>query len=616
MNWLHYLIEANIYLGVFYLCYCLFLNNDTHYTLGRFYLIFSCIAAFILPLTQVSILKPVLPEMEIVELPVQVKTMQASVPQLQTAEPVTRFTFNDVLIYLYITGAVIALLVFAFRLRKLYLLTRNKHALYQGQYKLINLEDEHTAFSFFNYLFIGKNIPQAETIIAHEMVHIRQKHSADIIFLELVKVINWFNPFVYLLQRSLKTIHEYIADDQTAAREQDALSYSSFLLNNAYGIQGTTITHSFFNYNLLKKRIIMLNKNRSGKLARLKYLAALPLCAGMLCASTLVFSKDYGVIDLLPRPEKPTVKPTLIKYFKIKDRDITAYSDNLSFTENGIKKTYLATTITDADIAYIKKVRKIAVEVIEVDSKTKMQVPMVIKADAKQDTTKFPPPPPPTILKDQFLDFGRFIRTKTVYPKDALEGKKQGGLIISFHVDGSGNVSNVKLSGQSRTSFDDAILAAANAYRGKIKDKAGDYKLGVSFIIPGVDGVNFPQPAVTKATNYVGEVHVLGLTDAQRKKLMPPPPPPMARPGKPAKPGKVPPPPPAPPKSTAKVPEIDIEPVPAVDPKARNKPAKTAQSDAPVKPTAMSRLLDGSLSVKRIIFPFDKNYQLKKGSNC
>ncbi|WP_454800809.1 M56 family metallopeptidase [Mucilaginibacter phyllosphaerae] len=611
MSWLHYLIEANIYLGVFYLCYCLLLGNDTHYTLGRVYLIFSCVVAFVLPLTQVSILKPVLPEIEIVELPVQVKTMQANVPQMQIAEPVTRFTFNDALIYLYITGAVIAFFVFIFRLHKLYLLTRNKHSLYQDQYKLIKLDDEHTAFSFFNYLFIGKNIPKAETIIAHELVHIRQKHSADIIFMEAVKVINWFNPFIYLMQRSLKTVHEYIADEQTAAYEQDAITYSSFLLNNAYGIQGSSIAHSFFNYNLLKKRIIMLNKNRSGKLARLKYLAVLPLCAGMLCASTLVFSKDYGVIDLLPRPEKPTVKPTLIKYFKIKDRDITAYSDNLSFTENGIKKTYLAATITDADIAYIKKVRKIEVEVIEVDRKTKMQVPMVIKADAKQDTNKMPPPPPPTMLKESFQDFGRYINIKTVYPKDAIAGKNQGGLIINFHVDGSGTVSNVRLSGKSRTSFDDAILASANAYRGKIKDKAGDYILGVNFIIPGVDDVSFPKPSVTNASNYVGDVHVLGLTPAQRKKLMPPPPPPAPPVQK-----RMPPPPPPAPKKAAKVPAIEIESVPAAEPKASNKSTKTPQSNAAVKQTAMNQLIDRTLSVKRIIFPFDKNYQLKKGDRC
>jgi beta-lactamase regulating signal transducer with metallopeptidase domain len=95
-------------------------------------------------------------------------------------------------------------------------------------------------------------------------VHIRQKHSADIVFLELIKIINWFNPLIYLLQMSLKTMHEYIADEQTAAQESDAISYSSFLVNNAYGLNGSSLAHSFFNYNLLKKRIIMLNQKRSG----------------------------------------------------------------------------------------------------------------------------------------------------------------------------------------------------------------------------------------------------------------------------------------------------------------------------------------------------------------
>ncbi|RYU89921.1 hypothetical protein EWM62_10255 [Mucilaginibacter terrigena] len=412
MSWLHYLIEANIYLGVFYLCYCLFLNRDTHYMLGRVYLIFSCVMAFILPVTQLSILKPVMPEIQISEPVIQATAIPVHVQQIKITPPVEHLTFDDAIVYLYVCGAVAALLVLLFRLRKLYIITRNNHSMYKDQYKLIHLNDENTAFSFFNYLYIGSNIPQAETIIAHELVHIRQKHSVDIIFMEVLKVINWFNPFIYLTQRSLKTIHEYIADEQTAANGHDALAYSSFLLNNAYGIQGSSIAHSFFNYNLLKKRIIMLNKNRSGKLARLKYLAALPLCAGMLCASTLVFSKDYGVIDLAPH-RAAAAKPGLIKYFKITDRDITAYSDNLSFTENGVKKMYYAATITDADIAHIMKVRKLKVEVIDVDSKTKMQVPLV--TNGTPDTAFAARPP--AIFKDGYVlqENGYLINKKTEY---------------------------------------------------------------------------------------------------------------------------------------------------------------------------------------------------------
>ncbi|MBC7398693.1 MAG: energy transducer TonB, partial [Mucilaginibacter sp.] len=152
----------------------------------------------------------------------------------------------------------------------------------------------------------------------------RQKHSVDIVFLELLKVVSWFNPFIYLLQNSLKTVHEYIADEQTAAYETDALTYSSFLVNNAYGAGGSSITHSFFNYNLLKKRIVMLNQKRSGNLARLKYLIAVPVCAGLLCASTLAFSKTYGWVDIDPAKAvklevikstlQTPVKPTAFKF--------------------------------------------------------------------------------------------------------------------------------------------------------------------------------------------------------------------------------------------------------------------------------------------------------------
>jgi beta-lactamase regulating signal transducer with metallopeptidase domain len=310
MSWLHYLVEANIYLGVFYLCYCLFLNNETHYLLGRAYLLFSCVVSFILPVTQLSVLKPV-EQLTLQPVVYMQPVNYAPLPQITIVEPEKHITINDVLLYAYIAGAVITLSVLFYRLYRLSLLTRKSKALYGNKYKLIQLNGDNTAFSFFNYLFIGTEVPQADTIIAHELVHIRQKHSADIIFVEFIKVLSWFSPFIYLLQRSLRTIHEYIADEQTAAQECDALSYSSFLLNNAYGLQGSPIAQSFFNYNLLKKRIIMLNQKRSGSLARLKYLAAVPLCMGMLCASTLVFSKDYAFIDLAPKTKPVENLPAL-----------------------------------------------------------------------------------------------------------------------------------------------------------------------------------------------------------------------------------------------------------------------------------------------------------------
>lgn len=282
MNWLHYLGEANLYLAVFYLAYRLLLAKETYNQLSRIYLLFSCVAAFTLPVLQVGALKPaetvtIVPSYsaELVY-PIQTTTTThvASVTPLIVEN---HLTWQDYLVYGYAAGCAILLLIL---LAKLFVLTKmiwTAKCEQQDKYKLIYLPETDVAFSFFNYLFIGTHAEGTKTIITHELVHINQKHSLDILFIELLKMVNWFNPFIYLLQNSLKTIHEYIADEQTAAYENDTAGYAVFLVNNAYGAGGSSITHSFFNYSLLKKRIIMLNQKRSGNSARLKYLIAAPV---------------------------------------------------------------------------------------------------------------------------------------------------------------------------------------------------------------------------------------------------------------------------------------------------------------------------------------------------
>lgn len=301
MNWLHYLLEANIYLSVFYVAYCLLLNKETHYLLNRFYLVLSSIVSFILPVLQLGILLPPIPDPSNASYFVAEQVTNVPAPiavPVQVTAPA--FTLQDGLWYVYLTGAIVCAVLLTIKLVSLFKLIRTNKVIKKDNYNVVYLKDTNTAFSFFNYLFIGTEANNERTILRHELVHIRQKHSVDILFLEFLKIINWFNPMVYLLQNSLKTQHEYIADEQTVTEEADATSYSSFLVNNAYGLSGPAITHSFYNLNLLKNRIIMLHQQRSGNLARLKYLVAVPIGAALLCASTLGFSKTYGWIDLAP----------------------------------------------------------------------------------------------------------------------------------------------------------------------------------------------------------------------------------------------------------------------------------------------------------------------------
>ena len=165
MNGLYYLAEANLYLGIFYLAYCLFLNRNTHYQLSRIYLVFSCMVAFLLPVVQVNALKPAKPATSVNLLtpivsanalsqveyakpvsaaapakPLVVKTVQPSpAPALRAVPPVTErhFTWQDDLWYAYLTGATVLLCLLLIKLFTLFKLMRNEQPVNEGKYRVI-----------------------------------------------------------------------------------------------------------------------------------------------------------------------------------------------------------------------------------------------------------------------------------------------------------------------------------------------------------------------------------------------------------------------------------------------------------------------------------------------
>jgi|GEM_PF-484423 len=504
MNWLYYLAEANLYLGVFYLAYCLFLIRNTHYQLSRVYLIFNCIAAFVLPVLQVSALRPVNPSETVspVRAITPAMTPQAGIAALYQAPvakaitvvpPVERhFTLQDGLWYVYLLGATVLLILLFYKLYTLYRLTRNEQAVEQGKYRVIYLRGTDVAFSFFNYLFIGVGAPGADTIIRHELVHIRQRHSADVILLEILKVINWFNPLVYLLQNSLKTVHEYIADEQTAAYETDALSYASFLLNNAYGAGGSSITHSFFNYNLLKKRIVMLNQQRSGSLARLKYLVAIPICAALLCASTLVFSKTYGWVDLGPARVKPAGKYAALnakrKRLKITQNGVTTLTDQFAVNLKNKKVVYTAGTITKADRSSLLKNQHIKIDVVE---------------DSTRFTTRDGQLILPVVNVDGYWLMDHFLHHNIHYT--SAKGENGGLVEVGFSLDNDRHIVNAKIVKSGGAKLDALALGGFNAYKGVVTDDPGkNYKIGVYFFTG--DYSIFKTDSLGKDPEFAGEL--------------------------------------------------------------------------------------------------------------
>lgn len=302
MNWMRYLLEANLYLAAFYILYWFLLRKETYYQLSRVYLLATSTLAFFIPLIQLGVLKPQEPITQVANV-MPANITFGDLQTIQLSEPAApAYTLFDYCLMAYAAITVAMLIILCVKITKLMMLKRRNATRIGEDFVLVEVEDDSVAFSFFRYLFIDAKLATSPTIIRHERVHIRQRHSFDIIYLELLKVVNWFNPFVYLLQNSIKELHEYIADQHTAEFESGNDNYAEFLISNAYGVSQGALTNAFFNKNLLKKRITMLYRKRSGRAAKFKYVLVLPLVCALLCISTMAFTdKSYSLVDLLPR---------------------------------------------------------------------------------------------------------------------------------------------------------------------------------------------------------------------------------------------------------------------------------------------------------------------------
>ncbi|MES2516700.1 MAG: TonB family protein [Bacteroidota bacterium] len=301
MNWLNYLLQVNLYLILFYGFYRILLRMETFFNLNRGYLVASAALAFFIPLIQSEwvrswfVTEQVSQTINILYDP-QVFYVQAS-------EKVHKLTLGDFIAVFYIIGILIGIARFGGNL--VYLGQMMKRRTLQ--------KDSKQAFSFFNILFVSKELKQRSTIMKHEFVHIRQLHSADVMLFELIAIFNWFNPVVYLYKSSIKHIHEFIADEVASRNEASKADYAMLLFQEQFGVQAIPLTNNFFNSSLLKLRIKMLHKERSNQTAMMKYGLIAPLFILMIIVSSATLAsreleKIENVVD--EKLEEVIVQPS------------------------------------------------------------------------------------------------------------------------------------------------------------------------------------------------------------------------------------------------------------------------------------------------------------------
>jgi hypothetical protein len=176
----------------------------------------------------------------------------------------------------YGAGVLVMLVIFLTKLYRLRLLTKQHEIVNYQNYKIVLLRNHSNAFSLFNYIFIDESLFKNNhlSILAHEQVHLTQKHWLDLWFLELLKIVFWFNPLIYIYQAKLKEVHEYIADT-IVLQKTDKVQYFNRLLQTVFQTNHISFINQFYKPSLIKKRIKMQQKKHSGWTAKVKYAAAI-----------------------------------------------------------------------------------------------------------------------------------------------------------------------------------------------------------------------------------------------------------------------------------------------------------------------------------------------------
>lgn len=307
---IQYILECMAFQLLFLIVYDLFLKRETFFQWNRVYLIGTFVLSLLMPWIKIEALKTTVTS-EYYVYPKYLWGMDMSEGVVVAPENDASFDFSATEIIFY-GGMLIAALLFAYKLYQINRLKAQGEIRYFENFTRVVVRNSEMAFSFFRSIFLGDKVLEKdhESIIQHELVHIEQRHSWDLLFFELMRIVGWFNPLVYVYQNRVSELHEFIADAKVA-KTHKAEQYQ-LLLSQAFQTQHISFINQFFKSSLIKKRIVMLQKSKSKRVWQLKYLLLLPLVVGMLLYTSLE-AQENGISE----EEQATGAEQLIKKTKL-----------------------------------------------------------------------------------------------------------------------------------------------------------------------------------------------------------------------------------------------------------------------------------------------------------
>ncbi len=295
-----YLLKVSVSIAVFYLLFKALFRKDTFYQLKRSYFLFGVVFSLIFPFYTME-----LSSAELEQLPVFVHNISLAVSDFPavvelvdgSADVETHtLSLSNISLIILAAGIIGFFVRFLIQLLSLMCLAKGNDVEKHGNYYYVNFKNESSqAFSFFQWIFIpsDKKYDNADiqAVIQHEMTHVRQMHSVDVVLFELMCILFWWNPFMWLMRREVRANLEYLADKGVLDNGYDAKKYQYSLLNVVLERNNIRMVNNF-NFSELKNRIMMMNRKKTSALVSAKYLLIVPFASVLLLGNALSASTN------------------------------------------------------------------------------------------------------------------------------------------------------------------------------------------------------------------------------------------------------------------------------------------------------------------------------------
>ena len=474
-----YILKSSVCLVVFYLFYRLLLSRETFHRFNRVALLSILLLSCLLPLVEVTVEEQteVHQTMMTLEQWLMLADMMntADTTDLQ-AEEVT-VTWIQVALLVYLAGILLFALRNGYSLLKLGGLLKSGRKENLSKYidggekvTLIVHDRDIAPFSWMKCIVISeKDLDEnGREILIHELAHIQNRHSWDLLVADICIFFQWFNPASWLLKQELQNIHEYEADETVIEKGVDAKQYQLLLIKKAVGTRLYSMTNSF-NHSKLKKRITMMLKEKSNPWAKLKYLYILPVAAIAVTAFA-----------------RPEISETAEEISAVKVNDLTAIVE-----AKAIKSTEESVQISTVSQDTVK------VNYVPTEVSRKLQGTAVF--EVVEEMPEFPGG------VDAMMEY---LQKELRYPESAKEKGIQGRVTVQFIIDKEGNVTNSKVTRSVDKDMDTEAIRLVKAMpkwkpgMQKGKAVAVKYTVPVVFRLEGGKTVNSQVTVNSKVSEF------------------------------------------------------------------------------------------------------------------